>query len=43
MKYNLRVIGQGWQIEAYKNIFPIPQSEIEANKEAVLEQNPGYE
>jgi hypothetical protein len=42
MKYNQRVIGQGWQIEAYKNKFPIPQSEIEANKEAVLEQNPGY-
>jgi hypothetical protein len=42
MKYNQRVVGQGWQIESYKNKFPIPQSEIEANKEAVLEQNPGY-
>lgn len=42
MKYNQRVLSQGWQIEAYKNKFPIPQSEIEANKEAVLEQNPGY-
>jgi hypothetical protein len=42
MKYNQRIIGQGWQIESYKNKFPIPQSEIEANKGAVLEQNPGY-
>jgi len=26
----------------YQNLWPIPQSEIEKNTEAVLEQNPGY-
>lgn len=29
-------------INDYNNLFPIPYSEIEANKNAVLEQNPGY-
>ena len=29
-------------VEEYHNIWPIPQSEIERNTEAVLEQNPGY-
>ncbi|MDR3217364.1 MAG: RagB/SusD family nutrient uptake outer membrane protein [Dysgonamonadaceae bacterium] len=43
MKYNGAVKQNGYQIPAYKNKFPIPQSEIEANKGAVLVQNPGYE
>uniref|UniRef100_UPI003217EB23 RagB/SusD family nutrient uptake outer membrane protein n=1 Tax=uncultured Draconibacterium sp. TaxID=1573823 RepID=UPI003217EB23 len=29
-------------VEDYHNLWPIPQSEIERNTEAVLEQNPGY-
>lgn len=29
-------------INAWNNLFPIPFSEIEANKDAKLEQNPGY-
>lgn len=28
--------------QAYNNLWPIPESEIEKNTEAVLEQNPGY-
>jgi hypothetical protein len=42
MKYNRAVVDRGYQLPAYKNKFPIPQAEIEANKGAVLEQNPGY-
>jgi hypothetical protein len=42
MKYNRAVIERGFQLQDYKNKFPIPQAEIEANKGAVLEQNPGY-
>lgn len=30
------------EIEDYHKLWPIPYSEIEANKDAVLEQNPGY-
>lgn len=29
-------------VENFHNLWPIPQSEIERNTEAVLEQNPGY-
>lgn len=29
-------------IQDYNALFPIPYSEIEANKDAVIEQNPGY-
>ena len=29
-------------IQDYNALFPIPYSEIEANKDAILEQNPGY-
>lgn len=43
MKYNDAVILRGYQLPAFKNKFPIPQSEIEANKEAILYQNEGYE
>jgi len=32
----------GNDINDYNNLFPIPYSEIEANRDAVLEQNPGY-
>lgn len=32
----------GPTIQDFNKLFPIPQSEIDANKEAVLEQNPGY-
>ena len=33
---------QGWQVEDYMALFPIPYSFIEANTGAVIEQNPGY-
>lgn len=29
-------------IQDFNNLWPIPQTEIDANQEAVLEQNPGY-
>jgi hypothetical protein len=29
-------------IKEYNNLLPIPQTEIDANQGAVLEQNPGY-
>ena len=32
----------GPTIQDFNRLFPIPQVEIDANKEAVLEQNPGY-
>ena len=43
-KYNPNYNGQfaSHTIEDYQNLFPIPQSEIESNTEALLEQNPGY-
>jgi len=40
-----RVAGRGQKITniSDKNLLlPIPQSEIDLNKDAVLEQNPGY-
>lgn len=43
MKHNDAVQVRGYQLQPYKNKFPIPQSEIEANKGAVLQQNEGYE
>lgn len=42
MKYNDAVISKGYTLDDHLNKMPIPNSEIEANKEAVLEQNPGY-
>ena len=42
MKYNGAIKVKGYTIPDYKNKMPIPRSEIEANKGAVLEQNPGY-
>ena len=41
-KYNGAVNHFGYNIGDHLNLLPIPNSEIEANKEAVLEQNPGY-
>ncbi len=43
-KYDPKHNGElhNFQIQEYHNLFPIPQSEIERNTEAVLEQNPGY-
>lgn len=38
--YNPEYVGA--TIQDYHNLWPIPFSEIEANTEAVLEQNPGY-
>ncbi|MCF2446749.1 RagB/SusD family nutrient uptake outer membrane protein [Dyadobacter sp. CY345] len=38
-KYNAL---SGPTIQAFHALFPIPFSEIQANKDAVLEQNPGY-
>ena len=42
MKYSPVVIQNGYQLDDHINKLPIPNSEIEANSEAVLEQNPGY-
>ena len=42
MKYNSAVISKGYNLDDHINKMPIPNSEIEANKEAKLEQNPGY-
>jgi hypothetical protein len=41
-KYNGTIKQKGYTIADYKNKMPIPRSEIEANKGAVLEQNQGY-
>lgn len=32
----------GLSIEQYHNLWPIPSNEISSNKDAVLQQNPGY-
>ena len=42
-RYNGAVKQNDFQIPEYKNLFPIPQSDIEANKHSDLGQNPGYE
>lgn len=34
--------GDGVGMQKHYNIWPIPQSAIEANTDAILEQNPGY-
>ena len=41
-KYNSAVLANGYVLGNHLNKLPIPNREIEANKEAVLEQNPGY-
>jgi len=42
MKYNSAVISKSYNLDDHINKLPIPNSEIEANKDAVLEQNTGY-
>lgn len=42
MKYNNVAIRDHWNLDSHLNKMPIPNSEIEANSKAVLEQNPGY-
>lgn len=42
MKYNPKVIQEGYKLDEHLNKLPIPRSEIEANKEGGLIQNPGY-
>ena len=42
MKYNPNVVKGGYQLGEYLNRFPVPNSEIEANKEGGLVQNDGY-
>jgi hypothetical protein len=40
-----RVVGRGQKITGIATkhlLLPIPKSEIDLNKDAVLEQNPGY-
>ena len=41
-KYNERIVRGNLQVDDYLNKLPIPNSEIEANKEGGLIQNPGY-
>ncbi len=41
-KYNPQVKLQGYVLDDHLNKLPIPNSEIEANKEGGLVQNPGY-
>ena len=42
VKYNPIIEGIGVDIFEHNNLFPIPQSVIDANVGAVMEQNPGY-
>ena len=42
IKYNPAVISKGYNLNDHLNKLPIPNSEIEANSKAKLEQNPGY-
>lgn len=42
MKYNPKVIQAGYKLDNHLNKLPIPNSEIEANKEGGLIQNDGY-
>jgi hypothetical protein len=42
MKYNPKVIQAGYKLDDHLNKLPVPNSEIEANKEGGLVQNDGY-
>ena len=42
-EYNNNPGNPGLSIQDYQNLWPIPQTEIDLNTGAVLEQNPGYE
>ncbi|MFC4222239.1 RagB/SusD family nutrient uptake outer membrane protein [Flagellimonas marina] len=41
-KYHSATLEYGYTIDDRVNLMPIPNSEIQANKDAALEQNPGY-
>jgi hypothetical protein len=41
-KYNSNPLRFGADIKSHNNLWPIPQSEIDLNIDAVLTQNPGY-
>jgi hypothetical protein len=41
-KYNNNPKNPGLNIQDYNVLFPIPQSQIDLNIDAVIEQNPGY-
>jgi hypothetical protein len=41
-KYNDNPMRPGLNIQDYHNLWPVPQSEIDRNVDAVLTQNPGY-
>ena len=41
-KYHSATLENGYVIDDRVNLMPIPNSEIQANKDVVLEQNPGY-
>jgi hypothetical protein len=40
--YNNNPLNPGLNIQDYHNLFPIPQSQIDLNIDAVIQQNPGY-
>ena len=42
MKYSAEIIKNGYVLDAHINKLPIPNSEIQANKDSKLTQNPGY-
>ena len=42
MKYNPATVSNGYSLPPHLNKLPIPQSEIEKNKDKIMEQNPGY-
>ena len=42
MKYNPKVIQAGYKLDDHLNKLPVPNSEIEANKDGGLVQNDGY-
>jgi len=42
LNLNSHYQGQGAGIQPYNMLMPIPQSEIDLNKNANLEQNPDY-
>lgn len=42
MKYNTKVVQEGYKLGNHLNKLPIPNAEIEANKEGGLKQNEGY-
>lgn len=40
--YNNNPLNPGLNIQDYHNLFPIPQSQIDLNINAVIKQNPGH-